>query len=59
MTQILAMKPSESKILLPVESYDEKTAENYRSIYVAKNSILGWAGILAAFCRSKTSALSP
>jgi len=34
------MKPSEFKILISVESYDEKTAENYRNCYVAENSIV-------------------
>ena len=33
------MKPSESKISLSLESYDEKTAENYRNCYVAEECI--------------------
>ena len=33
------MKASEFKISVPVESYDEKTAENYRNCYVAKKRI--------------------
>ena len=32
------MEPSEFKISIVVESYDEKTAENYRNGYVAKKS---------------------
>ena len=30
------MKPSEFKIFISVESYDEKTAENYRNCYFAE-----------------------
>ena len=30
------MKPSEFKISISVQSYDEKTAENYRNYYVAQ-----------------------
>ena len=37
MTQILPIKPSESK--LSVENYDEKTAENYRNCYVVEKRI--------------------
>ena len=33
------MKPSEFKISISVESYDEKTAENYRNCYVAEKHI--------------------
>ena len=32
------MKPSELKIPISVESYDEKTAGNYRNCYVAVRS---------------------
>ena len=35
------MKPSsEFKISISVESYDEKTAENYRNCYVAEKRIV-------------------
>ena len=34
------MKPSESKICISVESYDEKTAENYRNYYIAEKRIV-------------------
>ena len=34
------MKPSELKISISVESYDEKTAENYRNCYVAEKRIV-------------------
>ena len=34
------MKPSEFKISISVESYDEKTAENYRNSYVAEKPIV-------------------
>ena len=34
------MKPSELKKSFSVESYDEKTAENYRNCYVAKKRIV-------------------
>ena len=30
------MKPSQIKIPISIESYDEKTAENYRNGYVAE-----------------------
>ena len=34
------MKPSETKISILIESYDEKTAENYRNCYVADKRII-------------------
>ena len=34
------MKPSEFKISISVESYDEKTAENYRNCFVAEKHIV-------------------
>ena len=34
------MKPSEFKIFLLVESYDEKTAKNNQNCYVAKRRII-------------------
>ena len=34
------MEPSEFKISLLVESYDEKTAKNYRNCYVAEKRIV-------------------
>ena len=34
------MKPSEFKISISVESYDEKNAENYRNYYVAEKHIV-------------------
>ena len=34
------MEPSEFKISISVESYDEKAAENYRNYYVAAKRIL-------------------
>ena len=34
------MKPSELKISTLVESYDEKTAENYRKFYVVEKRIV-------------------
>ena len=34
------MKPSEFKLSILVESYDEKTEENYRNCYVAENRIV-------------------
>ena len=33
------MKPSEFKISIPVESYDEKTNENYRNCYASEKRI--------------------
>ena len=33
------MKPSEFKISISIESYDEKTAESDRNCYVAENGI--------------------
>ena len=33
------MKPTEFKFSLSVESYDEKTAENYQNFYVAEKHI--------------------
>ena len=34
------MKPSELEFSISVESYDEKTAENYRNCYVAEKRIV-------------------
>ena len=34
---VFPMKPSEFKICISVESYDEKTAKNYRNCYVAES----------------------
>ena len=34
------MKTSELNIFISVESYDEKTAENYRNCYVAEKRIV-------------------
>ena len=34
------MKPSEFKISISIESYDEKTAGNYRNSYVAEKRIV-------------------
>ena len=34
------MKPLEFKIPISLESYDEKTADNYRNCYVAKKRIV-------------------
>ena len=34
------MKPLEFKISILVESYEEKTAENYRNYYVAEKRIV-------------------
>ena len=34
------MKPPEFKISISVESYDEKTAENYRNCYAAEKLIV-------------------
>ena len=34
------MKPSEFQISISDESYDEKTAENYRKCYVAEKHII-------------------
>ena len=34
------MKPSELNISISAESYDEKTAENYRNCYVAGKRII-------------------
>ena len=34
------MEPSEFKISISVESYDEKTAENYRNCYVVEMLIV-------------------
>ena len=31
------MRPSDLKMSISVESYDEKIAENYRNCYVAEN----------------------
>ena len=38
--QIFSMKPSELKIFISVENFDDKTAEYYRNCYVAKNRIV-------------------
>ena len=35
---IFALKPSEFKIYISVESDDEKTAENHQNFYVAENA---------------------
>ena len=40
LNQTFPMKPSEFKISILVESYDEKTAENYRNRYVAEKRIV-------------------
>ena len=40
LNQIFKMKPSELKISISIESYDEKTAENYRNSYVAEGCIV-------------------
>ena len=37
---IALMKPSEFKILISVEGYDEKTVENLRLCYVAEKRIV-------------------
>ena len=37
---IFLMKPSHIKISSSVDSYDEKTAGNYRNFYVAEKSIV-------------------
>ena len=34
------MRSSELKISIPVESYDEKTTENYRYCYIAEKRII-------------------
>ena len=34
------MKPSELKISISVESYDENTTENYRNCYIAEKRIV-------------------
>ena len=36
MNTIFPIKPSEYKILISIESYDEKAAENYQNCYVAE-----------------------
>ena len=36
---IFPMKLSEFKIFISIESYDEKSAENYRNCYAAENRI--------------------
>ena len=38
--EIFPVKPSEFKVLISVERYDEKTAENYRNCYVAEKRIV-------------------
>ena len=40
MNYIFPMRPSEFKISISVESYDEKTAENYRNCYLAEMLIV-------------------
>ena len=40
LNQILTIKPSEIKISILVESYIEKTAENYRNCYVVEKRII-------------------
>ena len=40
MTQFLPIKPSESKICLPVGSYDKNTAEDGRNCYIAEKRIV-------------------
>ena len=40
LNKILLLKPSEFKISISVESYDEKTTENDRYCYVAKKRIV-------------------
>ena len=40
MNTIFPIKPSEYKILISIESYDEKAAENYRNCYVAEKRIV-------------------
>ena len=40
LNRIFQMKPSEFKIFISVDIYDEKTAENYRNYYVAKKHIV-------------------
>ena len=44
---ILSMKLSGFKISLSVESYDEKTAENYRNYYVAKQRMVSKLSIIS------------
>ena len=34
------MKPSEFKISILVDSYDEKTAENWKNLYIAEKRIV-------------------
>ena len=40
LNEIFPMKPSESKISLSVDSYDKKTAENFRNFYDAEKPII-------------------
>ena len=40
MNYIFPMKPSEFKILIFVEGYDERSAENYRIYYVSEKRIV-------------------
>ena len=40
LSKIFPMEPSELKISVSVESYDEKTADNYHNCYVARNLIV-------------------
>ena len=39
LSKIFPMEPSKFKNSISVESYDEKTAENYRNCYVAEKHI--------------------
>ena len=40
LSQIFPMQPSEIQISVWIESYDEKTAENYRNCYIAEKHIV-------------------
>ena len=40
LNQILPIETLDFKISISVESYDEKTAENYQNCYVAENRII-------------------
>ena len=40
LNQTFPMKPSEFKIFISVESYDEKTSENYRNCYVVEKRFI-------------------
>ena len=41
------MKPSELKIFITVENYDEKTAESYRNYYVAEKRTVSKQSIIS------------